>query len=114
MVHLQIAVSVNNFSVIHSVLTGPGAYPASYSVGTGFLFLVLKRPGRESYHWPSSTVEFNIDTLLPSPQKDALMNYSGRDNAFFILYCGCAAHIGPRPIRFEVLVHTYDTRARAR
>lgn len=83
MVHLQIAVSVNVFSLIRRVLTGSGAYPDFCSVGTRVLFLVLKRLGREAYHWPSSTAEFNIDTLLPSPQKGALMNYSGRDNAFF-------------------------------
>jgi len=52
----------------------------------GVLSLVLKQPGREAYHWPSSTVEFNIDTLLPSPQKYALMNYLWRDNFFFTLW----------------------------
>jgi hypothetical protein len=38
------------------VQTGPGAYPASYAVGTGS-FPGVKRPGRGVDHSPPSSVE---------------------------------------------------------
>jgi hypothetical protein len=82
-VHLQIVLSINNFSLIHSVLTGSGASLASYSKSTGCSFPGVKGSG--AYHSPASTVEFSIDTQLPSPQKDAFMNDSGKGNAFFFI-----------------------------
>ena len=39
-----------------SVLTGPGAHPASYTMGTGS-FLGVKRPGRIVDHSPSSSTK---------------------------------------------------------
>jgi hypothetical protein len=36
--------------LLHSFLTGSGAHPASYPMGTGVLYEELKRPGREGDH----------------------------------------------------------------
>jgi hypothetical protein len=40
------------------VQTGPGAHPASCTMGTGF-FPVVKRPGRGADHPPPSSAEVN-------------------------------------------------------
>jgi len=41
----------------HRVQTGPGAYPASYPMGTGGSFLGVKRPEHEADHSPPSSAE---------------------------------------------------------
>ena len=50
------------------VQTGPGAYPASCTMGTGS-FPGVKRPGRDVDHPPSSSVEFKerVELYLYSP-----------------------------------------------
>ena len=51
------------------VQTGPGAYPASYVMGTGSLSLRVKRPGRGIDQPPSSSAEVKerIELYLYSP-----------------------------------------------
>jgi len=39
------------------VQTGPGAHPASCTMGTWSFFLGVKRPGREINHLPPSSAE---------------------------------------------------------
>jgi hypothetical protein len=46
-----------NFSLHHRVQIDSGAHPASYPMGTGALFLGVKRPGREADHLPPSSAE---------------------------------------------------------
>ena len=50
------------------VQTGPGAYPASYTVGTAS-FPGVKRPGRDVDHPPPSSVEVKerVELYLYSP-----------------------------------------------
>ena len=49
--------------------TGPGAHPASYTMGTGSLFPGQKRPGRGVDHPPTSTAEVKerVKLYLYSP-----------------------------------------------
>jgi hypothetical protein len=51
------------------VQTGPGAYPASYSTGTGSLSPGIKRPGLGVDHPPSSSAEVKekVELYLYSP-----------------------------------------------
>ena len=46
------------------VQTGPGAYPASYTMGTG-TFPGVKRPGRDVDHPPTSSAEVEGRVELP-------------------------------------------------
>jgi hypothetical protein len=46
-----------DFSPLHVVQTGPGAYPVSYPMGTGSLFSGVKQPGSEVDHSPPTTAE---------------------------------------------------------
>jgi len=50
------------------VQTGPGAHPASYTMGTGF-FPEVKRPGRGVDHTPpfSAEVKERVELHLYSP-----------------------------------------------
>jgi hypothetical protein len=41
------------FSLLHSVQTCSGAYPAAYAMGTGEISAVVKRPGRDAEKWSS-------------------------------------------------------------
>jgi hypothetical protein len=53
-----------DFSLLHSVRTGSGAYAASYPTGTG-----VKRQGREADHSPPSSAEVkNGGAIPPIPQ----------------------------------------------
>jgi hypothetical protein len=53
----------------HRVQNGSGAHPASYSVGTGGSFHVVKRPGREADHSPPSSAEVkNVWSYISTPQ----------------------------------------------
>jgi hypothetical protein len=45
------------FSLLHSVQTDSGAYPASYPIGTRGSFPGVKQPGREADHSPPSSAE---------------------------------------------------------
>ena len=51
------------------VQTGPGAHPASYTMGTGSLSRGVKRPGRGvDYPPPSSTeVDGRVELYIPPP-----------------------------------------------
>jgi hypothetical protein len=40
----------SEFSLLHVVQTGSGTHPTSYPMGTGDIFLGIKRPGREGGH----------------------------------------------------------------
>jgi hypothetical protein len=62
----RIPVGGRKFSV--PVQTGPGAYPASYTMGTGY-FLGVKRPGRGVDHPPQSSakVKERVQLYLYSP-----------------------------------------------
>jgi hypothetical protein len=46
-----------NFSLLHRVQTGSGAYPSSYPMGTRVSFSGVKRPEREIDHSPPSSAE---------------------------------------------------------
>jgi hypothetical protein len=52
-----------------SVQTGPGAHPASYTMGTGSLYRGVKRPGSGVDHPPSSSarVKERVELYLYSP-----------------------------------------------
>ena len=52
------------------VQTGPGAHPASYTMGTGS-FLEVKRPGRGVVHPPTSSanVEGSVELFICSPSR---------------------------------------------
>jgi hypothetical protein len=58
-----------NFSVLHSVKTGPGAHPASYPMCIGVPFPGIKRPGREADNRspPSSADVKIVELYLHSP-----------------------------------------------
>jgi hypothetical protein len=56
------------FSVLHSAQTGSEAHSASYPMGTGGSFPVVKRQVRESDHSPPSSVEVKNDgAITPLP-----------------------------------------------
>jgi hypothetical protein len=60
--------TLKRFFVTHSVQTGSGAHPASYSVSTVGSFLGVKRPGREADHSPPSSAEIkNGGATTPLP-----------------------------------------------
>jgi hypothetical protein len=46
------------FSLLHVVLIGSGAHPASYPMGTEGSFPKVKRPGRGTDHSPPASAEF--------------------------------------------------------
>jgi hypothetical protein len=50
---------VGNFSLLHRVRTGSGAYPASYTGGTRAFSLWIKRPGHEADNSHPSSAEVN-------------------------------------------------------
>jgi hypothetical protein len=54
-----------DFSLPHSVQTGSGAHPASYSIGTGGSFPGRKRQGREADHPPPSSAEVKNGSAIP-------------------------------------------------
>jgi hypothetical protein len=66
---IRFSVASKDFSVLHSVQTGSGAYPASYTMGTGGTVLLgIKWPGRDANHSPPSSVEVkNGGLYLHSP-----------------------------------------------
>jgi hypothetical protein len=57
-----------DFSLLHCVKIGFGAYPASYTMGTGVSVTGgVKRPGRESNQSPSSAEVKNGGAMPPFP-----------------------------------------------
>jgi hypothetical protein len=67
------------------VQTDPGAYPASYTMGTGS-FLGVKRPGRGVDHRPSSAeVKERVQLYLYSPSGPS-WPVLGRTLTFFVVY----------------------------
>jgi hypothetical protein len=56
-------------SLFHSVQTGSGAHPASYTIGTGALPVGAKRQGRESGRSPPPGAEVkNCGAIPPFPR----------------------------------------------
>ena len=68
-----------------SVQTGPGAYPASYTMGTG-LFPLVKRPWRGVDHPPSSSAGVKERVELYTTSLWAFMACY-RENFTFYLSC---------------------------
>jgi hypothetical protein len=56
---------VQHFSLLHSVETDSGAYPASYPVGTGAISPGAKRQGREADHLSLSSAEVKKGGAIP-------------------------------------------------
>jgi hypothetical protein len=56
-VRVQFPIGARDFSSLHSVDTGLGYRPASYTICTGGTFPVVKRPERGNDRSPSSGVE---------------------------------------------------------
>jgi hypothetical protein len=54
---VRFAAGDENFSLRHCVLTGSGAHPASYPMGTGVFSPEVKRPGREADLSPPPSAE---------------------------------------------------------
>jgi hypothetical protein len=54
-----------NFFLLHSVQTGSGADPASYSIGTEALSPGIKWPGREADHSPPSSAKVKKAEAVP-------------------------------------------------
>jgi hypothetical protein len=55
-----------NYSHLHSVQTGSGAHPASYSIGTKAISPQVKRPRHEEDHSPPSSIEVNTGGAIPT------------------------------------------------
>jgi hypothetical protein len=56
-------------SLLHRFQTGPGAHPASYTVGSRDYYLGENRPAREANHSPPSSVELkNAQRYTSTPQ----------------------------------------------
>jgi len=66
------------------IQTGPGAYPASYTMGTGS-FLGVKRPGCGTDHPPSSSTEVK-DRVQPYLYSLWAFVASSRLNFTFLLF----------------------------
>jgi hypothetical protein len=54
---VQFPERARNISLVHIVQTGPGAQPASYSMGAEGSFPGVKRRRREADHLPSPSTE---------------------------------------------------------
>jgi hypothetical protein len=65
---VQFPAGAGDFSLLHRVDTGTGAYPASYAVGAGALSPRVKRRRREADHSPPSSIEVNnVGAIPPLP-----------------------------------------------
>ena len=65
---VRILEGTKNFSLLQNVQTGCGAHTAYCSMGTDVLSSGLKRPGRESYHFPPYSAEIKNEwsyTFIP-------------------------------------------------
>jgi hypothetical protein len=56
-----------SFSLLHSVQTGYGAYPAFYSMDTGGSFPWVKTPRSEAYHSHLTSAEIMVELYLHTP-----------------------------------------------
>jgi hypothetical protein len=65
MARVQFQMEARHFSSHHSVKTGFGAHPASYTMGTGALSQEVKWQGCEAYHSPSSSAKVKKDEAVP-------------------------------------------------
>jgi hypothetical protein len=64
---------LNHFSLLHSVQTGSGTYPASYLMGMGGCFPVGKATrGREADHPPPNAEVKNGTAIPPLPHTSSL------------------------------------------
>ena len=71
-----------------SVQTGPGAHPASYTMGTGSLFPGVKWPGRDAdphLHYRG----VKKGTAIPLPTLRALVAYKGGTFTFTFTFACC-------------------------
>jgi hypothetical protein len=66
---VRVPARAGNFSLYHRVQNVSGTHPASYPMGIGGFSLLVKRPGREADHSPSSSTEVKecVDLYLDSP-----------------------------------------------
>jgi hypothetical protein len=65
------------FSLLHSVQTGSGAHPVSYSMGTGGIFLGGRAGRRESDHsLPSRAEVTNGGAIPPLPHMSTLLFFT--------------------------------------
>jgi hypothetical protein len=78
-----------NFSLHHCVENGSGARPATYPMGTGALFLGVKRPGREADHSPPFSAEVKewVKLYLHSPNTPSWpgAQLKHRDTTFYFV-----------------------------
>jgi hypothetical protein len=51
--------------ILHSVQTGSGAHPASFSTGIEIISQGVKRPGREADHSPPTSAEIKNGGAIP-------------------------------------------------
>jgi hypothetical protein len=64
----RFSAGTRDFPLLHSDQAGPGAHPASYTMGTESSFPGVKRLGREADHSPPSSAEVKNDgAILPLP-----------------------------------------------
>jgi hypothetical protein len=54
---IRFLTGAGDFSVLHTIQTGPGVHPASYPMGTGGSFPEVKRPRREADHTAPTSAE---------------------------------------------------------
>jgi hypothetical protein len=69
-----------DFSVLHSIQTGSGAHPSSYSLDTGECFHGIKWPGHKADHSSPSGAEVKNGGAVPPlthifPWHSALLHY---------------------------------------
>jgi hypothetical protein len=55
-----------DFSVLYNVQTSSGAYPASYTMGTGVVSMGVKRQGCKAHHLPPPSAEVKNDGATSS------------------------------------------------
>jgi hypothetical protein len=67
MARVQFPAGEKDFYLLQSVQTRcSGAHPATYPMGTGISFLVVKQPVHEADHSPPSNVEVKNGEAIPS------------------------------------------------
>jgi hypothetical protein len=75
------------FSFHRLVQTGSGAHSASYPMGTGAVFLGVKRPGHEADHSPPSSAEVkNVWSLTSTLQYNFMVSCSIKSTGATLLY----------------------------
>ena len=86
------------------VQTGPGAHPASYTMGTGS-FSGVKRLGRGVDHPPlsSAKVKERVELYFYSPSGPSLACYRAIFTFTFTFLCQSSAYGQPRNKRFQTV-----------